>query len=158
ATILSAREVPVGGDTMWSNQYLAYETLSSGMQALLDGVRAEFKGTRLAALSGSTGPVPSSFHPIIRTHPETNRKALFIGRPSDTSPRLENMTEAESLPILQYLYQHSTQPDRIYRHRWNNGDVVMWDNRCTMHYAVHDFGDAVVRDLHRISIKGAVPV
>lgn len=157
ATILSAREVPVGGDTLWANQYLAYEALSTGMKRMLNGIRAEFTGARLAALAGHNSDIPASLHPIARTHPETGRKALFIGRPGDTVPRLENMSEAESLPLIRYLYEHSTQPDRIYRHRWRNGDVVMWDNRCTMHYAVHDFGDDAKRDLHRISIKGTVP-
>ncbi len=157
ATILSARNVPVGGDTMWCNQYRAYETLSAGMKRLLEGVRAEFTGTRLAKLAGDEGAVPSSLHPVVRTHPETGRKALFIGRPGDTVPRLESMTDEESLPILRFLYAHSTSPDRIYRHRWHNGDVVMWDNRCTMHYAVHDYGEQAVRELHRISIKGTVP-
>lgn len=157
ATILSARDVPVGGDTMWCNQYLAYESLSDGMKALLDGVRAEFTGTRLARLAASDDPVPRSFHPVVRTHPETGRKALFIGRPGDTVPRLENMSDEESLPLLRFLYEHSTQPHRIYRHHWSNGDVIIWDNRCTMHYAVHDFGDDAVRDLHRISIQGTVP-
>jgi len=158
ATILSARDIPVGGDTMWSNQYLAYETLSDGMKALIEGVRAEFTGARLSKLAGSDRPIPRALHPVVRTHPETGRKALFVGRPGDTVPRLENMTEAESQPILKFLYEHSTQPDRIYRHRWSNGDVVIWDNRCTMHYAVHDYGDDATRDLHRISIKGTVPV
>jgi taurine dioxygenase len=157
ATILSARDVPVGGDTMWSNQYLAYDTLSDGMKQLLSGVRAEFTGARLAKLAGGDRPIPRSFHPVVRTHPETGRKALFIGRPGDTVPRLENMTELESLPILRFLYDHSVAPDHIYRHRWSNGDVVMWDNRCTMHYAVHDYGDDAVRELHRVSIQGTAP-
>lgn len=155
-TILSARNVPTGGDTMWSNQYHAYETLSSGMKQLLDGVRAEFAGTRLANLFRSTDEVPRSLHPVVRTHPQTGRKALFIGHPGDTVPRLEDMTEAESLPLIAFLYEHSTRPDRVYRHTWRNGDVVMWDNRCTMHYAVHDHGEAI-RELHRISIVGDEP-
>jgi taurine dioxygenase len=155
-SILSARDMPIGGDTMWSNQYLAYETLSEGMKRLLEGVRAEFAGTRLARLVGDEGEVPRSLHPVVRTHPETGRKALFIGHPGDTVPRLEDMTPEESLPLITFLYEHSTRPDRVYRHRWSNGDVVMWDNRCTMHYAVHDHGTQT-RDLHRISIKGDAP-
>ena len=69
---------------MWSNQYLAFETLSSGMKALLEGVRGEFTGARLSKLADSEVPVPRSLHPIVRTHPETGRKALFVGRPGDT--------------------------------------------------------------------------
>ena len=155
-TILSARQIPVGGDTMWSNQYKAYESLSSGMKEMLDGVRAEFSGARLAEFGGSQEPAPSTLHPICRTHPETGRRALFIGRPGDTLPRLENMSEAESLPIIRYLYEHSIDPANLYRHHWQTGEVVMWDYRCTMHYAVHDYGDEP-RDLHRISIQGTVP-
>ena len=155
-TILSARDIPVGGDTMWCNQYRAYERLSPGMQRLLEGVRAEFTGARLAKLYGLPN-VPTSFHPVVRTPPETGRKALFIGRPGDTVPRLEDMTVEDSAPLLQYLYEHSIRPDNIYRHHWQNGDVVMWDNRCTMHYAVHDYGDEAVRSLHRITIAGDVP-
>jgi len=157
ATILSARDVPVGGDTMWCNQYLAYDSLSEGMKSLLEGVRAEFTGIRLAELAGDTSNVPFSLHPVVRTHPETGRKALFIGRPGDTVPRLEGMSDEESLPLIRFLYEHSISPDRIYRHRWRNGDVVIWDNRCTMHYAVHDYGDDAVRELHRISIRGTEP-
>ena len=156
-TILSARQIPVGGDTMWSNQYEAYETLSPGMQQLIEGLRAEFAGTRLASLAGGDVEVPKSLHPVVRTHPETGRRALFVGHPGDTVPRFENMTEAESRPLLDFLYEHSTQPDRVYRHTWSEGDLVMWDNRCTMHYAVHDYGEQV-RELQRISIVGDAPV
>ncbi|MBT4703607.1 MAG: TauD/TfdA family dioxygenase [Rhodospirillaceae bacterium] len=154
-TTLSARDIPVGGDTMWSNQYLAYETLSPGLKAMLAGVRAEFTGTRLAKLYG-LDHVPRSLHPVARTHPETGRVALYIGKPGDTVPKFENMTPTESEPLLRFLYEHSAQPDRIYRHQWRNGDLVMWDNRCTMHYAVHDYGNET-RDLHRITIAGDRP-
>ncbi len=154
--VLSARDVPVGGDTMWCNQYRSYDRLSEGLKALLDGVRAEYTGARLAALAASDD-VPSTLHPIIRTHPETGRKALYISRPGDSVSRFEGMTEEESLPLLEYLYEHSTRPDNVYRHRWSNGDVVMWDNRCTMHYAVHDYGETATRDIHRISIEGDTP-
>ncbi|MGY9074403.1 MAG: TauD/TfdA dioxygenase family protein [Acidimicrobiales bacterium] len=153
--VLSAREVPIGGDTMWSNQYNAYDRLSDGMKAMLDRVKGEFTGARLASLVGSSD-IPSNFHPIVRTHPDTGRKALYISKPEDTLSRFEGMSAEESLPILNYLYAHSVRPDNIHRHHWSNGDVVMWDNRCTMHYAVHDYSDDV-RDIHRISIKGSVP-
>ncbi len=156
-TILAAREMPAaGGDTMWSSQYLAYETLSDGMKRLLDGKRAKFQGLRLAKLYGHDGDVPYAYHPVVRTHPETGRKALFLGHPGDTVPHFEQMTEDESRPLLDFLYQHAVGPDKCYRHMWRAGDVVMWDNRCTMHYAVHDYGDRV-RNLHRITIKGDAP-
>lgn len=156
-TINSALEVPVGGDTMWSNQYLAYETLSKGMKDMLKGRRVCFTGARLAALANAD-EIPSTFHPIVRRHPETGRNALFLGKPGSTVTHFEDMSEAESLPLLTYLYEHSVEPDRVYRHHFRDGDVVMWDNRCTMHYAVHDYGDTAVRNLHRISIKGDKPL
>ncbi len=155
--MLSAIEVPVGGDTMWSNQYLAYETLSPGMQRMLDGMRIEFNGDSLAGLSDSTER-QSSLHPVIRTHPETGRKSLFIGPPAITARRFDGMTEAESFPLINWLHQHSSRPDHVYRHHWSNGDVVMWDNRCTMHYAVHDHGDEVRRELYRICTRAEAPV
>ena len=155
-TMLSAREIPVGGDTMWCNMYRAYERLSPGMKRLLEGVRAEFTGARLAKLYGLP-EVPKSLHPVARTHPETGRKALFIGKPGDTVPRLEDMSPEDSEPLLSYLYEQSPTPDNVYRHQWREGDVVMWDNRCTMHYAVHDYGDEARRELHRITIKGDIP-
>ena len=155
-TTLSARDIPVGGDTMWSNQYLAYETLSPGLKAMLAGVRAEFTGTRLAKLYG-LDQVPRCLHPVVRTHPETGGKALYIGKPGDTVPRFEGMTPTESEPLRRFLYEHSAQPDHIYRHQWRNGDLVMWDNRCTMHYAVHDYGNET-RELHRVTIVGDRPV
>lgn len=156
-TILAAQDMPAsGGDTMWCNMYRAYDSLSPGMQRMLAGLRAKFTGTRIARRSGIAGEPPHAIHPVVRTHPETGRKALFIGHPGDTVPCFEGMTEAESRPLLDWLYEHAVSPDRIYRHMWQAGDVVMWDNRCTMHYAVHDHGEAV-RNLNRVTIRGTVP-
>lgn len=154
-SILSAVVVPHGGDTMWCNQYQSYERLSPAMQAMLEGLRARFTGLRLARMRGIE-EVPEAVHPIVRTHPETKRRALYIGHP-DTAQQIEGMTAAESRPLLDFLYEHSTAPDNIYRHMWQVGDVVIWDNRCTMHYAVHDYGDAE-RVLNRITLQGEVPV
>ena len=155
-SILAARQLPpAGGDTMWCNQYLAYEALSGGMKALLDGRRAKFCGTLMARRTGHIGDIPYAYHPLVRTHPETARKALFLSA-AETVTELENMSAEESRPLLDYLYQHSPSPDRTYRHRWHSGDVVMWDNRCTMHYAVHDFGDAP-RTMHRVTVRGSKP-
>jgi taurine dioxygenase len=111
------------------------------MKRMLNNVRAEFAGTRLAKRVGKESETPFCLHPVVRTHPETGRKALFVGHPGDTMRRLEDMTPEESRPLIEYLYGHSTKPDRVYRHHWTEGDVVMWDNRCTMHYAVHDYGE-----------------
>jgi taurine dioxygenase len=155
-SILAAKQIPdAGGDTMFCNQYLAYETLSDGMKAMLEGLRGKFTAAIMAKRTGHVGDVPYTFHPIVRTHPETGRKALFLSGPA-TVPVLEDMSEAESRPVLDYLYAHSPKPDRSYRHQWRAGDVVMWDNRCTMHYAVHDHGDAV-RIMHRVTIAGDRP-
>lgn len=155
-SILAARELPkTGGDTLWCNQYLAYETLSDGMKALLAGKRAKFSGAKMARRTGHEGDIPYTYHPIVRTHPVTGRKALFISHP-ETVPAFEGMSEAESRPLLDYLYAHGPRPDRSYRHRWQPGDVVMWDNRCAMHYAVHDYGEEP-RFMHRVTIAGERP-
>lgn len=155
--LLSALHMPVGGDTMWCNQYLAYETLSSGMQQMLCGLKIEFNGDSLAGLTGRVEDFRSC-HPVVRTHPETGRKSLFVGPPTITARRFEHMTEEESFPLLHWLHQHSFQPHRVYRHHWSDGDVVMWDNRCTLHYAVHDHGEDAERELYRITTRAEKPV
>lgn len=155
-SILSAVRVPRGGDTMWCNQYQSYDRLSPVMKRVLEGLRVRFTGLRLARMMGSDeSKIPSAVHPLVRTHPETRRKALYIGH-RETAQQIEGMTPAESRPLLDYLYEHSTNPDNIYRHMWQEGDVVMWDNRCTMHYAVHDYGEAE-RILNRVTMAGEVP-
>jgi alpha-ketoglutarate-dependent taurine dioxygenase len=149
--ILAAQRLPeVGGDTMWANAYLAYEALSDTMKQLLSGLRAAFTGT-VVDDDGQRRDVVT-YHPVVRTHPLTKRRSLAIGR-IESVPYLEGMSEAESRPLLQLLYEHATRPEFVYRHRWGAGDVVMWDNRCTLHYAIHDYGDAP-RDLNRITILG----
>lgn len=155
-SILSAQVIPVGGDTMWSNQYVAYDRLSEGMKRMLAGVRVHFRGARLARQQGvPDDQVPQATHPLVRTHPETGRKVIYTGQ-SDNVDHFEDMTPEESRPLLDFLYQHCTQPDNIYRHMWKVGDVVMWDNRCTMHYAVHDYGEQE-RVLNRITLRGEIP-
>jgi taurine dioxygenase len=155
-TMLSAQVIPTGGDTMWTNQYLAYERLSPVMQRMLQGLRVHFRATRLARSQGvAQSEAPTAMHPLVRTHPETGRKALYIGH-ADNVQGIEGMTEAESRPLLDFLYGHSTQPDNVYRHMWRVGDLLMWDNRCTMHYAVHDYGEQE-RLLNRVTLKGEVP-
>lgn len=155
-SVLSAVTVPHGGDTMWSNQYLAYERLSPAMRQMLRGLKVHFKGMRLGRMLGvAESDIPSAIHPLVRTHPETGRQALYIGH-ADNVLAFEGFSPAESRPLLDYLYQHSTSPDNLYRHMWKEGDVVMWDNRCTMHYAVHDYGTQP-RVLNRVTLKGEVP-
>ena len=155
-SILSAVTVPHGGDTMWCNQYQAYERLSPTMKRMLEGLRVKFVGLRLGRMMGTdAASLPSAVHPLVRTHPETGRKALYVGH-RETAQGIEGMTDEESRPLLDFLYEHSTNPDNVYRHMWQQGDVVMWDNRCTMHYAIHDYGDAE-RVLNRITMEGEVP-
>jgi taurine dioxygenase len=156
-SILSAVTVPQGGgDTMWCNQYVAYERLSPAMKKMIEGLRVEFVGLRLGRMMGvAADKLPRAVHPLVRTHPETSRKALYVGH-RETAQNIEGMTPEESRPLLDYLYQHSTNPDNFYRHMWQAGDVVMWDNRCTMHYAVHDYGEQE-RVLNRITMAGEVP-
>ena len=154
-SILSAVTVPRGGDTMWCNQSNAYDSLSPVMKKMLEGLRVKFTGLRLARMMGSGDALPTAVHPLVRTHPETGRKALYVGH-RETAQEIEGMTREESRPLLDFLYEHSTSPDNIYRHMWQVGDVVMWDNRCTMHYAVHDYGEAE-RVLNRVTMAGEVP-
>ena len=149
--ILAAQELPpVGGDTMWANQYSAYEALSPTMQALVAPLRAAFTGTRVDD-DGVRREVVTH-HPVVRTHPITGRRALGIGR-IESMPCFDGMTEEESRPIIEFLYRHAARPEFVYRHQWRPGDVVMWDNRCLLHYAVHDYGDAT-RLLHRMTVLG----
>ena len=153
--ILAAHILPeAGGDTMFANQYLAYETLSEGMQSLLKGLRALHRGAKLAGILGIEDSAPLQSHPVVRTHPETGRKALYVNRLYTYC--IEGMTEAESRGLLEFLFEHSSRPDFTYRHQWQPGDVVMWDNRCTLHYAVHDHGDAP-RVMHRTTVVGEIP-
>lgn len=143
-SILRAVDLPdYGGGTMWANQYLAYERLSDGMKRMLDGMRAVHNAFNLEAT-----------HPVVRTHPESGRKALFVN--AGFTRHFEDMTVAESQPLLRYLIEAATTPDLCYRHLWASGDVVMWDNRGVMHFAIHDYGDQS-RVMHRVTVHGDEP-
>lgn len=156
ATFLLGRTIPIGGDTMFANQYLAYERLSDGMKKLLDGLKLIHDGETFARSGGyETSRFPTSVHPIVRTHPETGRKALFVN--STYGRYIEGMTAEESAPILNYLYQHCVHPNITFRHRWTEGDLLMWDNRAVMHFAIADYG-AQRRTMHRVTILGEKPV
>jgi alpha-ketoglutarate-dependent sulfate ester dioxygenase len=160
---------PSGGDTNWADSQLAYESLSPGVRELVDGLTAVHDGNRefgyyLAQRRGGQGnewdgeivtrldPVE---HPVIRVHPETGRKGIFVN-PGFTS-HLTGVSEFESRAILDLLYAHLTKPEHIVRHRWRTGDVAMWDNRSTSHYANRDYGTDR-RVMHRITLRGDVPV
>ena len=147
---------PAGGDTMFANQYLAYETLSPGLRALAGTLRAGyFRAANMGRLMGDlSGAVKTADHPVVRTHPETGRRALYLSY--DPTVRLEGFSEAESRAIVGLFAAHATQPAFCYRHRWVPGDVVMWDNRCAIHFAVHDYGEQE-RVHYRTTVVGDVP-
>ena len=170
-TLLYAIDVPaVGGDTLWSSQYAAYEALSSGMKQLLDPLRAIQTawphGTRgpspSVAVSRSVGMVrndPSAdreiSQPVVRVHPLTGRKALFVN-PVYTQ-YFEGMTEEESRPLLHYLFNHATKAEFTCRLRWTRGTLAVWDNRCLLHLAINDY-DGSRRLLHRTTVTGERPI
>ena len=159
---------PTGGDTNWADAQLAYESLAEPVRRLADQLVAVHDGNRefgyyLAQRRGGRGnewdgevvtklePVE---HPVIRVHPETGRRGIFVN-PGFTS-HIVGVSEFESRAILDLLYAHLTKPEHIVRHRWRPGDVAMWDNRSTAHYANRDYGDQR-RVMHRITLRGDVP-
>lgn len=166
ATILLAREVPdFGGDTLFANQYLAYETLSEGMKRMLDGLYAVSSSTKADASrtredrmrdapGAKAGGVLEAEHPVVRTHPETGRKALYVNIAHTT--RFRDMTEEESAPLLNYLFQHQARPEFTCRFRWRKGSIAFWDNRCAHHNPVNDY-HGKRRVMHRITLKGDRP-
>ncbi len=170
-TMLYAKEVPsAGGDTMFTNQYLAYESLSDGMKRMIADLKTvcvgdNFKGhggkSRKEIHAGQSamrvkdpGDVQTtSVHPLVRTHPETGRKSLYIG---NHVQRFDGMTDAESEPLIAFLMQHSTRPEFTCRFRWETGSLAFWDNRCVQHFAINDY-PAETRIMHRITICGDTP-
>lgn len=171
ATILYAREVPsAGGDTLFTNQYLAYETLSDGFKRTLQTLRAVSRGDHFKGHGGLSrrdyyadtlamkvrdpGDVQTiSAHPLVRTHPETSRLSLYIGGHVFC---IEGWNEEESEPLIDFLMQHATRPEFTCRFRWQTGSLAIWDNRCTQHFAINDY-PAETRIMHRITICGDVP-
>ena len=154
-TLLLARVLPpYGGDTMFANAALAYDHLSDGLRSSLDGMRAVHQGTELAASAGLDQQSVTTTHPVVRTHPVTGRRALFVN--GNYTSHFEGWTPDESAPLLAYLYAQIARPELTYRHRWEVGDLIIWDNRCTQHAVVGDTGGAE-RTLHRVTIAGDVP-
>src|SRR5947208_14400036 len=166
ASMLVAREVPpAGGDTEFANMYLAYETLSSGMRRVLDGLvavnssaAADVSRTREDRIKDSARADAKreyvATHPGVRVHPETGRRALYVNVAHTV--RFEGMTGEESAPILKYLYAHQTRPEFTCRFRWRPGSLAMWDNRCAQHNAINDY-QGHRRLLHRITLAGDKP-
>lgn len=153
---IGAETIPeAGGDTMFLNQYISYELLSEGYKRTLRGLRLRHVGVGQGPKGSTYAEWPQAIHPIIRTHPETLRRSLFLNIPR-LHGEIEGFSVAESEPIIKYLYAHSLGIDRMYRHRWAEGDFVIWDNRCTLHAAPHDYGDQT-RTLYRVITEGEVP-
>jgi taurine dioxygenase len=170
-TVLYGIDIPdAGGDTLFANTYLAYETLSDGMKRLVDGLigvndsEALYPGGRanrigsLANMKGAynEGAQPmQSEHPIVRTHPETGRKGLYISVAHTL--RFKDMTVEESKPLIQFLGDHIHRPEFTCRLRWRAGTVAVWDNRCTQHFALDDY-PGKFRRMRRVTIEGDKPI
>ena len=168
-TCLYARESPaVGGDTIWSNQMLAFEALSTGLQKLLQGLQVMHSAKRSYGPQGayadddlksmrikaSEEALKEQAHPCIRTHPETGRKILFVNWVY--AVRFADMTEEESAPLLDFLNRHSQRPEFQIRFRWRKGSLALWDNRSTQHIAVNDY-PGYRRVMDRVTIAGDKP-
>jgi len=170
ATMLYAHETPdAGGDTLYASLYSAYDALSDGMKAMLGNLRAFNAGDKMKVNGGQSrreryagvlnetmkvvDPVDvqtESLHPVIRTHPETGRKALYIGAHTQ---HLADMTDEESAPLMDMLMRHIRKPEFTCRFRWRPGSLAIWDNRCCQHYAINDYAGKR-RRMHRITIAG----
>jgi len=160
-SLLRCWKIPeVGGDTLFANVSLAYDALSSGMQKLIAHLNAiHFSGGRKLDNTGVDQAhaaeqrkiSPPVAHPVVRVHPETGRKAIYLG---EKVKRFDGMTEGESKPLIEYLNRHSTKPEFVYRHQWRENDIVLWDNRCTMHMALADFDQNQRRHMERTTVLG----
>lgn len=141
-SILSMKTLPaVGGDTMWSNQYAAYETLSAPLRDLVDNLTAIHEHPRIKERSE---------HPVVLVHPDSGRRCLFVN-PQYTK-RIPQLSQAESDALLRVLFEHQSQPPFTTRRRWAEGDIAIWDNWATQHYVVSDFtGERVIQ---RVTVKG----
>ena len=166
-SMLLSREVPpYGGDTLFANQYLAYEALSSTMQQLLSGLtgisssaKADVSKTREDRIkSDGNDAAPKSYlseHPIVRTHPETGRKALYVNVAHTAG--IKGMTDEESAPLLNFLFNHQVKPELTCRFAWDANAIAFWDNRCAQHNPVNDY-HGFRRVMQRITLKGDKPV
>lgn len=165
-SILYAKAVPShGGDTLFANMYLAYEALSPGLQQTLSSLNALHSSRQIFGenayyhdntdLKGRVGnpelATQDAVHPVVITHPDTGRKALYVNR--DFTVCFDGWTKEESKPLLDYLYQHAARPEFTCRFHWQKGSIAFWDNRSTWHYALNDYhGER--RLLHRITVAG----
>ena len=167
ATMLQAVELPpIGGDTLFANQHLAWDRLSDGLQQTLSGLRvicaagkAKVAASRNARIAEKGKAVDAdtmqASHPVVRTHPETGRKSIYAS-PGHVI-RFDGWTEEESAGLLAYLFRHQIIPEFQCRLGWRVGDIAIWDNRCTLHYPLNDY-NGHRRLLHRITLKGDRPI
>ena len=170
-SIIIADEIPeVGGDTLWADLRTSYEKISENMKFFLNKLEAVHKITPLGywgepydfslpveetiKLYEDSKKIIPVIHPVIRIHPRTQKPSFFVN-PGFTSHIL-NLSNIESEYILKLIYEHSTQPEYILRHKWEKNDVVIWDNICTSHYAINDYGSAL-RKMRRVTVKGDIP-
>lgn len=138
---------PLGGDTMWANQYLAYERLSAPLRELVDGLHA------LHNAAPHRKPEMTAIHPVVRVHPETGRRSLMVNE--HFTRRIVELSDPESDAVLRYLVGWSTSDEFVVRYRWAPGTVAIWDNRCTQHRVIHDFvGERVIQ---RVTVLGDSP-
>ncbi len=166
ATMLIARELPpYGGDTLFASATAAYEALSPGMQTLLAGLqgvnlsaRADVTKTREDRVKDAPGAAATkefaAEHPVVRTHPETGRKSIYVN--SGHTARFAGMSEEESKPLLDFLFAHQTRPEFTCRFSWQPASIALWDNRCVLHNPVNDY-HGYRRVMHRITLKGDRP-
>lgn len=162
-SILHIHQVPSsGGDTLWANMYAAFEALSEPMQRFLEGLTAIhgsehiYRGRYADRGVDDRGKVfPQSEHPIVRRHPETGRKALFVN--SVFTTRIVGLRDAESDALLRFLFAHIARPDFHVRFKWEPYSLAFWDNRCTTHYAVWDYFPQT-RHGYRVTIAGKAPL
>ena len=164
ASLLYAIEIPpYGGDTLFSNQYMAYETLSDGLKKTLSELVAvntsskpEVSMTREDRMreAGMELNILSASHPAVRTHPETGNKALFVNKAHTT--HFKDWTESESKSLLEFLFQHQVRTEFTCRFRWEKNSLAFWDNRCVQHHPVNDY-QGFRRIMHRVTIAGDKP-
>ena len=154
---------PIGGDTQFVNMYAAYEALSPEVKMRIDGLKVihKYQSSRQTNRvskrpEGEMKAMPEATHPLVRTHPETGRKALYLN--ANRMEQIVGMDRAESDRLLDELIAHAIKPEFQYRHKWRQGDVVIWDNRCTMHKANADYAEGERRLMHRVIVAGTEPV
>ena len=156
-TILCARELPPYGlgDTLFANQYLAYESLSETMQKLLENLNAVNVSTKPIIAADGSSSVPGTelraIHPVVRTHPETGRKLLYVS--NGHTLRIDGMSDYESQPLLDFLFSHQVRPEFTCRFTWDHGSVAFWDNRAAQHNPINDY-HGFSRVMHRITLQG----